>query len=88
MISFWSPTRHIAIFVLDPADFVSFGVSDPQKEHTIICNSLSKNLGLSGWRLGYAIAKPEHHGSDAENQSASAHLPGDDSPILRGPTLR
>jgi len=35
--------------------FVSCGVMDPEKRHTIICNSMSKNYGMSGWRIGYAI---------------------------------
>ena len=42
-------------YVLDPADFISAGALDPDKSHTIICSSLSKNYGVSGWRLGYAI---------------------------------
>ncbi|HEU4456588.1 MAG TPA: pyridoxal phosphate-dependent aminotransferase [Longimicrobium sp.] len=41
-------------FVPDGA-FVSCGVMDPEKKHTIICNSMSKNYGMSGWRIGYAI---------------------------------
>ena len=28
--------------------FVSCGVDDPEKEHTIICNTMSKNYGMSG----------------------------------------
>lgn len=46
-------------FVLDGDVFLSCGVLDPGKEHTIICNSMSKNYGMSGWRVGYAIANPE-----------------------------
>jgi aspartate aminotransferase/aminotransferase len=42
-------------YVLDPADFISAGAFDPDKSHTIVCSSLSKNYGVSGWRLGYAI---------------------------------
>lgn len=42
-------------YVLDPADFISAGALDPDKSHTIVCSSLSKNYGVSGWRLGYAI---------------------------------
>ena len=40
-------------------DFVSCGADDPEKRHTIICNSMSKNYGMSGWRIGYAISNPE-----------------------------
>lgn len=36
--------------------FVSCGALDPGKRHTIVCNSMSKNYGMSGWRIGYAIA--------------------------------
>ncbi|HYW06314.1 MAG TPA: pyridoxal phosphate-dependent aminotransferase, partial [Longimicrobium sp.] len=42
-------------FVSDDA-FISLGVMDPEKRHTIVCNSMSKNYGMSGWRIGYAIA--------------------------------
>jgi aspartate/methionine/tyrosine aminotransferase len=38
--------------------FRSLGTIDPQKTHSIICNSISKNFGISGWRLGYAITNP------------------------------
>lgn len=31
----------------------------PDKDGVIVVNSLSKNLGISGWRVGYAIAAPE-----------------------------
>lgn len=41
-------------FVGDDA-FVSLGALDPEKRHTIICNSMSKNHGMSGWRIGYVI---------------------------------
>lgn len=43
-------------FVSPSEKFVSCGVLDPDKEHTIICNSMSKNYGISGWRIGYVIA--------------------------------
>ncbi len=42
-------------FVLDDS-FISCGALDPEKKHTIVCNSMSKNHGISGWRIGYAIA--------------------------------
>jgi aspartate aminotransferase/aminotransferase len=38
--------------------FLSLGTIDPDKTHSIICNSISKNFGISGWRLGYAITNP------------------------------
>ena len=39
--------------------FISFGRDDPLKEHTIICNSISKNFGISGWRIGYIISNSD-----------------------------
>jgi aspartate/methionine/tyrosine aminotransferase len=44
---------------LDDGSFRSLGVHDPGKEHTIVCNSMSKNYGMSGWRIGYTIARPD-----------------------------
>ena len=38
--------------------FVSCGLDDPSKSHTIICNTMSKGWGLSGWRIGYLISNP------------------------------
>ena len=46
-------------YVLDDDDFISLALGDPDKEHSIICNSMSKNHGISGWRMGYVIANPE-----------------------------
>lgn len=39
--------------------FVSGGSGDPHKRHTLICNSMSKNYGMSGWRVGYVIGNRE-----------------------------
>ncbi len=44
-------------FVLDDS-FISCGALDPEKKHTIVCNSMSKNYGMSGWRIGYVIGRP------------------------------
>lgn len=46
-------------FVLEQEPFVSAGCLDKKKERIIIINSLSKNLGISGWRIGYVITNPE-----------------------------
>lgn len=43
-------------FLLDDKEFISLGNLDREKKHTIICNSISKNFGISGWRLGYVVA--------------------------------
>jgi aminotransferase len=40
---------------VDGDAFLSCGVLDPEKRHTIVCNSMSKNYGMSGWRIGYVI---------------------------------
>lgn len=40
-------------------EFVSCGVDDPEKRHTILCNSMSKNYGMSGFRIGYVISNAE-----------------------------
>jgi aminotransferase len=45
-------------FVQD-GSFVSLAGLDPNKTHSVVFNSLSKNLGFSGWRLGYVISNPE-----------------------------
>jgi aspartate/methionine/tyrosine aminotransferase len=41
-------------FLVDQ-EFVSFGRVDPAKTHAVLFNSISKNYGVSGWRLGYVI---------------------------------
>jgi aspartate/methionine/tyrosine aminotransferase/acyl-CoA synthetase (AMP-forming)/AMP-acid ligase II len=46
-------------FVLNKDEFISFAELDTEKKHTIIINSLSKNFGMSGWRLGYMISNKE-----------------------------
>jgi aminotransferase len=42
-----------------PDGFTSLAQLDPEKRHAIIFNSLSKNFGMSGWRVGYVIANRE-----------------------------
>jgi aspartate aminotransferase/aminotransferase len=44
-------------FVLDDG-FVSLAEIAPDKDGVIIVNSLSKNMGMSGWRIGYLISNP------------------------------
>jgi aminotransferase len=41
-------------FLLDDT-FYSIGLFDQDKSNVILCNSLSKNYGMSGWRIGYVI---------------------------------
>jgi len=42
-------------FLLDENEFISMGHLDQNKRHSIVVNSISKNYGISGWRLGYII---------------------------------
>jgi aspartate aminotransferase/aminotransferase len=46
-------------FLPEGERFVSGGLGDPGLRHTVICNSMSKNYGMSGWRVGYVIAGAE-----------------------------
>ena len=43
---------------LRPDEFNSVLGYDPERKVTIVANSLSKNMGMSGWRIGYLIANP------------------------------
>jgi len=45
-------------FVLD-GSFTSFARVDPELRNTIVCNSISKNFGISGWRLGYVFSRAD-----------------------------
>lgn len=42
-------------FVPPGTDFIAAGALDPDKQHTVTVNSMSKNFGISGWRVGYLI---------------------------------
>ncbi len=46
-------------FIPNNARFHSMGSIDINKTHTIVCNSMSKNYGMSGWRIGYVISHSE-----------------------------
>lgn len=45
-------------FVNDDS-YVSLGKLDKEKNNAIVFNSISKNYGISGWRLGYVICNKE-----------------------------
>lgn len=45
-------------FVINSEEFISLANLDIELKHTIVVNSLSKNFGMSGWRLGYVITNP------------------------------
>lgn len=59
--------RHNLFIVADEAysdfspdgTFMSCAYDDQEKSHTIVCNSMSKNYGMSGWRIGYIIARDD-----------------------------
>jgi aminotransferase len=42
-------------FLVD-SSFISLGCLDREKTHAVVFNSMSKNYGISGWRVGYVIA--------------------------------
>lgn len=41
---------------VDEDKFISPAKFDREKKHSVVFNSISKNYGISGWRLGYVIA--------------------------------
>lgn len=43
-------------FLTPDKQFISFASIDKNHDNSIIVNSLSKNMGMSGWRVGYVIA--------------------------------
>lgn len=43
---------------VDQNEFHSIASLIPDKKGVIVVNSLSKNMGMSGWRVGYVIAEP------------------------------
>lgn len=44
---------------LEDGKFTSLASIVPDKDGIIVVNSLSKNFGISGWRVGYVISTPE-----------------------------
>lgn len=46
-------------FVKDEKHFISFGKLDAEKKHSVVVNSMSKNFGMSGWRIGYIITNSQ-----------------------------
>ena len=45
-------------YVQNNNEFFSLANLDPEKKFSITVNSLSKNMGISGWRMGYVITNP------------------------------
>ncbi len=43
-------------FCPDSDNFISIGNLDTRLERSILVNSISKNYGISGWRIGYTIS--------------------------------
>jgi aspartate aminotransferase/aminotransferase len=57
-----------ALYLLSDGAYSDFQLDEPfqsaprfdlDKSNIIVCNSLSKNLGISGWRIGYVVARSE-----------------------------
>ena len=46
-------------FILEDETFHTMAKVVPDKDGVIIANSLSKNMGMSGWRIGYVVSTPE-----------------------------
>ncbi len=46
-------------FLLEEERFISIGNLDREKRRLILCNSMSKNYGMSGWRVGYVITNAD-----------------------------
>lgn len=46
-------------YVVHPGDFISAAIDDPDKTHTVVCNTMSKNYGMSGWRIGYVFTNAD-----------------------------
>jgi aminotransferase len=64
----YSMCRPRGIYILVDEAYSDFVIEDrftsmvnvvPDKDGIIVVNSLSKNLGISGWRIGYVISTPE-----------------------------
>jgi aspartate aminotransferase/aminotransferase len=53
---FWIISDEAYSDFVDDDSFVSMGAIDTEKRFSMVCNSISKNLGMSGWRIGYVIA--------------------------------
>jgi aspartate aminotransferase/aminotransferase len=58
-------------FVPPETPFRACGSFDPELRHTITVNSMSKNYGVSGWRVGYLIA---HRGLIDQILKINQHL--------------
>lgn len=68
-------------FIPSDTEFVSAGTFDQAKQHTVIVNSMSKNYGISGWRIGYVIA---HRQLTDQILKINQHLVTCASTILQG----
>lgn len=46
-------------FLLEKDRFLSIGKLDGEKLNCVVVNSMSKNYGMSGWRIGYVISNKQ-----------------------------
>ena len=44
---------------VQPTEYFSIMSIDTDLKNSIIVNSLSKTMGMSGWRIGFAVASPD-----------------------------
>ena len=44
---------------VQPTEYFSMASIDTDLKNSIIVNSLSKTMGMSGWRIGFAVASPD-----------------------------
>jgi aspartate aminotransferase/aminotransferase len=67
LISLYNQCRSRGIYLLVDEAYSDFVIDEPfhsmaqivpDKDGVIVVNSLSKNMGISGWRVGYLIANP------------------------------
>jgi aspartate/methionine/tyrosine aminotransferase len=66
--SLYQQCRPLGIYILVDEAYSDFVIEDvfhtmasvvPDKDGIIVVNSLSKNMGMSGWRVGYVISTPQ-----------------------------
>lgn len=68
LLSIYEQCRPKGIYVLVDEAYSDFLLEEkftsminlvPDKDGIIVVNSLSKNMGMSGWRVGYAVSSPD-----------------------------
>lgn len=97
LVSLYQQCRSRGIYILVDEAYSDFVIEEkfhsmvnvvPDKVGTIVVNSLSKNMGMSGWRVGYVVKRPRAHRPGFEIKSTPDHLRAHHFAILHGPILR